>query len=90
MELCEDLEEISQWKLLKIVMVIKFHGDEEEWRMLSEAERRRVTPSKVEISRMKPNETEWNRMKLSEIQSKKGRIQTDRQACGLPLKGFIL
>ena len=68
MELCEDLEEISQWKLLKIVMVIKFHGDEEEWRMLSEAE----------ISRKKPNETEWNRMKLSEIQSKKGRIQTDR------------
>lgn len=60
MELCEDLEEISQWKLLKIVMVIKFHGDEEEWRMLSEAERRRVTPSKVEISRMKPNEAEWN------------------------------
>ena len=48
--------------------------------MLSEAERRRVTPSKVEISRMK----------LSEIQSKKGRIQTDRYACGLPLKGFIL
>ena len=68
MELCEDLEEISQWKLLKIVMVIKFHGDEEERRMLSEAE----------ISRIKPNETEWNRMKLSEIQSKKGRIQTDR------------
>lgn len=50
MELCEDLEEISQWKLLKIVMVIKFHGDEEERRMLSEAE----------ISRIKPNEAEWN------------------------------
>lgn len=64
MELCEDLEEISQWKLLKIVMVIKFHGDEEEWRMLSEAERRRVTPSKVEISRMKPNETEWSWVKF--------------------------
>lgn len=54
MELCEDLEEISQWKLLKIVMVIKFHGDEEERRMLSEAE----------ISRIKPNETEWSWVKF--------------------------
>lgn len=54
MELCEDLEEISQWKLLKIVMVIKFYGDEEERRMLSEAE----------ISRIKPNETEWSWVKF--------------------------
>lgn len=41
-------------------MVIKFYGDEEEWRMLSEVERRWVMLSKVEISWMKLNEVEWN------------------------------